>query len=150
MANDGKILLSHFFLADTSTLRMLKVSIPSYTMRSDIAVLECHYQLRTSGLQKTYKSAYRDDFRVVFNRTKRSDGGFAPAPAPEYNDYIEENHSASHDSEDDDGDEEALYSVKWYRDNEEFYRFIPKDNPPQQSYAVEGIKVDVSVAMHTL
>lgn len=39
---------------------------------------------------------------------------------------------------------EALYSVKWYRDNEEFYRYVPKDNPPQNSYVVDGIKVDVS------
>uniref|UniRef100_A0A336N3G3 CSON009995 protein n=1 Tax=Culicoides sonorensis TaxID=179676 RepID=A0A336N3G3_CULSO len=38
--------------------------------------------------------------------------------------------------------QEALYSIKWYRDNEEFYRYVPKDNPPQHSYAVEGIKVD--------
>lgn len=41
-------------------------------------------------------------------------------------------------------DEEDLYSVKWYRDNEEFYRYVPKDNPPQHSYNVDGIKVDVS------
>lgn len=40
--------------------------------------------------------------------------------------------------------QEALYSVKWYRDNEEFYRYVPKDNPPQNSYVVDGIKVDVS------
>lgn len=39
---------------------------------------------------------------------------------------------------------EALYSVKWYKDNEEFYRYLPKSNPPQHSYRVEGIRVDVS------
>ncbi|KAL1140625.1 hypothetical protein AAG570_000555, partial [Ranatra chinensis] len=37
---------------------------------------------------------------------------------------------------------DTLYSVKWYKENEEFYRFVPKSNPPQQSYKVEGIKVD--------
>lgn len=52
------------------------------------------------------------------------------------------NSGSSADKEED--DEEALYSVKWYRDNEEFYRYVPKDNPPQHSYNVEGIKVDVS------
>lgn len=39
---------------------------------------------------------------------------------------------------------ETLYSVKWYKDNEEFYRYVPKANPPQNSYKVEGIRVDVS------
>ncbi|XP_073983869.1 uncharacterized protein [Rhodnius prolixus] len=37
-----------------------------------------------------------------------------------------------------------LYAVKWYKENEEFYRFVPKSNPKQVSYKVEGIKVDVS------
>lgn len=40
-------------------------------------------------------------------------------------------------------EEETLYSVKWYKDNEEFYRYVPKANPPQQSYRVEGIRVEV-------
>ncbi|XP_046386602.1 uncharacterized protein LOC124156237 [Ischnura elegans] len=37
---------------------------------------------------------------------------------------------------------DRLYSVKWYKDNEEFYRYVPKANPPQHSYKVEGIRVD--------
>lgn len=40
---------------------------------------------------------------------------------------------------------ESLYSVKWYKDNEEFYRFVPKSNPPQNSYKVDGIRVDVRI-----
>lgn len=39
---------------------------------------------------------------------------------------------------------ETLYSVKWYKDNEEFYRYVPKAKTPQSSYPVEGIRVDVS------
>lgn len=35
---------------------------------------------------------------------------------------------------DNDRDVETLYSVKWYKDGEEFYRFVPKSNPPQNSY----------------
>ncbi|XP_025209064.1 uncharacterized protein LOC112604311 [Melanaphis sacchari] len=35
-----------------------------------------------------------------------------------------------------------LYAVKWYRENEEFYRFVPKSEPQKTSYAVDGIKVD--------
>lgn len=33
--------------------------------------------------------------------------------------------------------EEKLYSVKWYKDGEEIYRFVPKANPPQNSYKGE-------------
>jgi len=38
-----------------------------------------------------------------------------------------------------------LYAVKWYRENEEFYRFVPKSDPQMTSYVVDGIKVDVSI-----
>lgn len=41
-------------------------------------------------------------------------------------------------------EDDKLYSVKWYRDNEEFYRFLPKYDPPKQAFKLEGIKVDVS------
>uniref|UniRef100_A0A1B0DRA7 Uncharacterized protein n=1 Tax=Phlebotomus papatasi TaxID=29031 RepID=A0A1B0DRA7_PHLPP len=41
----------------------------------------------------------------------------------------------------DDSGRETLYSVKWYKDNEEFYRFVPRASPPQHSYKVDGIKV---------
>ncbi|XP_048484946.1 uncharacterized protein LOC105395552 isoform X1 [Plutella xylostella] len=36
-----------------------------------------------------------------------------------------------------------LYSVKWYRDNEEFYRYLPKYDPPKHAYKLDGIKVDL-------
>lgn len=39
---------------------------------------------------------------------------------------------------------DELYSVKWYKDNDEFYRFMPKSEPTTQIYPVEGILVDVS------
>lgn len=47
-------------------------------------------------------------------------------------------------SEDSDGFPETLYSVKWYKGSEEFYRYVPKANPQQNSYKVEGVHVDVS------
>ncbi|KAG8329748.1 hypothetical protein J6590_080055 [Homalodisca vitripennis] len=37
---------------------------------------------------------------------------------------------------------EKLYTVKWYKENEEFYRFVPKYKPSQISYRVEGIRID--------
>ncbi|KAL3223462.1 hypothetical protein MRX96_027559 [Rhipicephalus microplus] len=41
-----------------------------------------------------------------------------------------------------------LYSVKWYKNNVEFYRYLPSDVPPGQSYELLGTFVDVSCALH--
>lgn len=38
--------------------------------------------------------------------------------------------------------EDSLYSVKWYKDDEEFYRYVPKSKPPQHSYKIDGIRVE--------
>uniref|UniRef100_A0A6P7G4L7 Uncharacterized protein LOC114334111 n=1 Tax=Diabrotica virgifera virgifera TaxID=50390 RepID=A0A6P7G4L7_DIAVI len=38
----------------------------------------------------------------------------------------------------------ALYTIKWYRDDEEFYRFVPKESPPSQAFTVSHVNVDVS------
>jgi hypothetical protein len=38
----------------------------------------------------------------------------------------------------------SLYSVKWYKDHEEFYRFVPKTRPQATAYRVQGATVDVS------
>lgn len=40
------------------------------------------------------------------------------------------------------GDE--LYSVKWYKDNVEFYRFMPSYKPSAQMYSLSGVFLDVS------
>ncbi|XP_014613244.1 uncharacterized protein LOC122526000 [Polistes fuscatus] len=37
---------------------------------------------------------------------------------------------------------DKLYSFSWYKDHEEFYRYVPRSDPTQHSYHVEGIKVD--------
>ena len=39
---------------------------------------------------------------------------------------------------------DTLYSVKWYKDDREFYRFVPNDRPRLQVFDTEGIQVDVS------
>ncbi|KAG7306429.1 hypothetical protein JYU34_009064 [Plutella xylostella] len=38
---------------------------------------------------------------------------------------------------------EALYSVKWYQDNREFYRFVPGNSPPASHFSAPGITVDM-------
>ncbi|VVC39183.1 Hypothetical protein CINCED_3A004771 [Cinara cedri] len=35
-----------------------------------------------------------------------------------------------------------LYAVKWYKENEEFYRYMPKWTPQKKAYPVDGISVD--------
>lgn len=42
-------------------------------------------------------------------------------------------------------DGEALYSVKWYKDGNEFYRYVPRDMPPAQFFSLPGVSVDVSI-----
>ncbi|UYV82868.1 hypothetical protein LAZ67_22001158 [Cordylochernes scorpioides] len=37
---------------------------------------------------------------------------------------------------------DELYSVKWYKNNVEFYRFLPSDRPPGQKYDLKGVFVD--------
>jgi hypothetical protein len=68
------------------SLKLVRVSVPQYKVRGDMALLECTYEL----------------------------GG------------------------------DKLYSVKWYKDNEEFYRYVPRSDTVQQSYKVEGVRVEVS------
>ncbi|XP_019880259.1 uncharacterized protein LOC109608276 [Aethina tumida] len=38
----------------------------------------------------------------------------------------------------------ALYTIKWYRFEEEFYRYVPKESPPSKVFAMPHITVDVS------
>lgn len=41
-------------------------------------------------------------------------------------------------------DSENLYSVKWYKDGNEFYRYVPKEMPPVVDFSLPGVTVDVS------
>lgn len=40
---------------------------------------------------------------------------------------------------------EKLYTVSWYKDFNELYRFVPRGSPKQHVYWIDGIKVDVSI-----
>jgi hypothetical protein len=37
-----------------------------------------------------------------------------------------------------------LYSIKWYKDDQEFYSYVPKEAPPTRVFPVPGVVVDVS------
>ncbi|XP_059611092.1 uncharacterized protein LOC132258014 [Phlebotomus argentipes] len=38
---------------------------------------------------------------------------------------------------------DALYLVRWYRDAEEFYRYVPKEEPPARVFEIAGVSVDL-------
>lgn len=38
-----------------------------------------------------------------------------------------------------------MYSVKWYQNSDEFYRYMFSDQTPVVAFALPGIKVDVSL-----
>ena len=39
---------------------------------------------------------------------------------------------------------DTLYSVKWYRNEQEFYRYVPNDRPKLQIFPQDGIRVEVT------
>lgn len=43
--------------------------------------------------------------------------------------------------------DDKLYSMMWYKDHEEFYRFVPRNKPMQHSYHLDGVNVDVRISM---
>ncbi|XP_030370986.1 uncharacterized protein LOC115621466 [Scaptodrosophila lebanonensis] len=82
----------------------------------------------------------------TFNsRTSGSSGGSAGnsgssiyMPDFERGDSFEE---SAEEEEQPEQEGEALYAIKWYKDNEEFYRYVPKARPPKTSYRVDGVRV---------
>ena len=43
---------------------------------------------------------------------------------------------------------EPLYSVKWYKDNVEFYRWMPREDPPTRTFPVPGTEVSLPGSDH--
>ena len=41
-------------------------------------------------------------------------------------------------------DYNQIYSIKWFKDNQEMYRFITSDESPTTFYPTRGIVIDVS------
>lgn len=44
---------------------------------------------------------------------------------------------------------ETLYSVKWYKNNIEFFRYLPAEAMPGQVYDLPGLFVDVGQRAYT-
>lgn len=42
---------------------------------------------------------------------------------------------------------DTLYAVKWYKDDEEFYRFVTKERPQATSHRVDGVRVAVRILL---
>uniref|UniRef100_A0A182N6Z9 C2-set_2 domain-containing protein n=1 Tax=Anopheles dirus TaxID=7168 RepID=A0A182N6Z9_9DIPT len=98
----------------TIGLKLKTVRIPPYKFRSETALLECHYEL--NGQRKGHGALNGNNRR---HHTYQSD-------------YLSEPYE----------EEEKLYSIKWYKDNEEFYRYVPSASQPIKSYKIDGIRVD--------
>ncbi|XP_044264611.1 uncharacterized protein LOC123011307 [Tribolium madens] len=44
----------------------------------------------------------------------------------------------------------ALYTIKWYRYDSEFYRYVPKESPPSRVFVMSHLNVDVSRSNSTV
>lgn len=44
----------------------------------------------------------------------------------------------------------GLYSVKWYKDDHEFFRYVPDDSPSILTFKQPGINIDVSISVSEL
>lgn len=135
------------------TLRLTRVSVPAYKKKGESAVLECKFELRRFSPSPTQ---LHGSLRLEQQHQQRGLGGGGSSRSGsqhdadetgDLSDFLDSRELLLAEAENTfSGTSEALYSVKWYKDDEEFYRFLPKSNPPQHSYRVEGIRVDVSIA----
>uniref|UniRef100_A0A182PWE8 Ig-like domain-containing protein n=1 Tax=Anopheles epiroticus TaxID=199890 RepID=A0A182PWE8_9DIPT len=108
------VFITCLLITEIVGLKLKAVRIPRYKNRSESALLECHYEL--NGQRKGHST---------LEGSNRRHHGYQP-------DYLGERYE----------EEERLYSIKWYKDNEEFYRYVPSASQPIKSYKIEGIRVD--------
>lgn len=128
---------------ESLSLELTKIVIPPFKLHSEPALLECHYQLNTSKNNKKDYSGYRS-IQANVNDNNGLDDLYG-------NGHRSGSVGISSSNGDGSEEEEKLYSVKWYKDNEEFYRYVPRAHPPQRIFNnVEGVRVDVSTKTHFL
>lgn len=131
---------------ESLSLELTNVIIPAYKFHGESAVLECQYELSDSEINdRNNKNSGDYNYRSI-DSIANDDNSDAEH-------FHQQHHSQQHQQsyhQHQNGETETIYSVKWYKDNEEFYRYVPKANPPQQSYRIEGIRVDVSKYLFSL
>lgn len=44
---------------------------------------------------------------------------------------------------------DQIYAIKWFKDNEEFFRFLPNERPQLSFFETPGLQVDVSNSAHS-
>lgn len=132
-----------YLFTEAFSLQLTKVVIPPYKFHGETALLECQYELNSNknhNNNRNYHSRYNNNkdygYRSIHSSISDDNNGI---------DHLHNGGGSSSSGSTTSDEEETLYSVKWYKDNEEFYRYVPRSNPPQQSYRVEGIRVDVSI-----
>ncbi|XP_049532314.1 uncharacterized protein LOC125949382 [Anopheles darlingi] len=108
------VLFAILSIPEIFALSLKSIRIPSYKFRSESALLECHYELNGQRLGR----------------------GSSESGSRRHHGYHTEHQAESFE------EEEKLYSIKWYKDNEEFYRYVPSASQPIKSYKIEGIRVD--------
>lgn len=131
-------MLFHFgiFTEATNSLRLSKLVVPSIKFRGDSAQLECQYELNNRSVNYHHHQGGGGGRNNAYNKFEHESSGSNTRHNYRRNNYL------YYDNDED--MDETLYSVKWYKDEEEFYRYVPRANPPQNSYNFDGIKVDVS------
>ncbi|XP_058451629.1 uncharacterized protein LOC131430573 [Malaya genurostris] len=125
-----KLVIGGFFriamLTGIFPLHLRHVRIPSYKFRGESALLECQYELANGNQYFRDRPDYRGSRTHSTNDDYYNDSDGVGARSGTGNGAYGE----------------KIYSVKWYKDNEEFYRYVPSANPPIKSYKIDGIRVD--------
>ncbi|XP_055609864.1 uncharacterized protein LOC129756856 [Uranotaenia lowii] len=140
------VLLRIILLTDVFPLKLQHVRIPPYKFRGESALLECQYELANGNNNgHTQQHRPRPRFDIFHDDDYYSDGndgdplgtggGFSPGGGGAIGGAGAGGTTGSTRTE-------KLYSVKWYKDNEEFYRYVPSANPAIRSFKVDGIRVD--------
>lgn len=109
----------HILLLKLTIIETLKVSvsIPELVKLNDAFWLNCshHSKLSSLGLQQQDQATTTND---------------QPFPTS--------------DMQEQRNDKDEIYAIKWYKDDEEFYRFLPNAQPKVSIYETNGIQLDVS------
>ncbi|XP_062712999.1 uncharacterized protein LOC109428027 [Aedes albopictus] len=126
------MLLGLLTISGSLALRLKTVHIPPYKHRGESALLQCQYELKGQQSHNGHHSYHSPNQQQRGRPWNDSAGG--------YRHHVYHDHDYYSDSES--GGDERLYSIQWYKDNEEFYRYVPSASQPIKSYKIEGIRVD--------